>query len=222
MSNFLKRRFDRMRLKDSAYDYLFDSPPNEEVVAIDCETTGLNPKTDDIVSVAAIRISANRIHTSEAFFTTVKPLAKLDARSIKIHQILPSDVAGERRIETVLPDLLAFVGSRPLVGYWIDFDVKMLNKSVQKLIGIPLPNARIDVSDMYYDRKYAKAPPGTEVDLRFAQILADLDLPPLKAHNAFDDALSTAQMYLVLKDLKARGAFLKRSRAWQPPLPPVG
>lgn len=222
MHRFIKRRLDRMRLKDKAYSYLFDSSPEDEVVSIDCETTGLSTKTDDIISVAAIKIRGNRILTSEAFQATVKPKAHMAADSIKIHQILRSDVAQERRVETVLPDLLKFIGSRPLVGYWIDFDVKMLNKNVHELLGITLPNARIDVCDLYYDRKYSKAPPGTKVDLRFAEILADLDLPPLKAHNAFDDALSTAQMYVVLKNLKARGMFLKRVRSGDAPPPPMG
>ncbi|MEZ5899252.1 MAG: 3'-5' exonuclease [Hyphomicrobiaceae bacterium] len=222
MREFVQRRLNRMRLKDSAYAFLFEPPPDDEVVSIDCETTGLNTRKDDIVSIAAIKIRGNHILTSEAFCVTVKPNANLDAESIKIHQILRSDVADEARIETVLPDLLKFIGSRPLVGYWIDFDFKMVNKDVRRILGVGLTNPRIDVSDLYYDRKYSKAPPGTKVDLRFAEILSDLDLPPLKAHNAFDDALSTAQMYVVLKDLKARGVFLKRARSWDAPMPPVG
>lgn len=222
MHRFIKRRLDRMRLKDSAYAYLLDAPPADEVVSIDCETTGLNTRKDDIVSIAAIKIRGNRILTSEAFQATVKPEAHMAADSIKIHHILRADVARENRIETVLPDLLRFIGSRPLVGYWIDFDVNMLNKNVSQLIGIKLPNARFDVSDLYYDRKYAKAPPGAKLDLRFAQILCDLNLPPLDAHNAFDDALSTAQMYVVLKDLKARGVYLRRARSSDAWLPPIG
>jgi DNA polymerase-3 subunit epsilon len=36
------------------YEFLFDDMGTDEVVAIDCETTGLNPKKDDIVSIAAV------------------------------------------------------------------------------------------------------------------------------------------------------------------------
>lgn len=220
---FLRRHLDWMSLKDRSYAFLFDKLGNDEVVSIDCETTGLNRKKDDIVSIAAIKIRGNRILTSEAFRASVRPRTALAADSIKIHHILKSDVADERPIEAVLPDFLKFIGNRPLVGYWIDFDVAMLNKNVREMLRISLQNPRIDVCDMYYDRKYGKAPPGTKIDLKFASILEDLQLPPLQAHDAFNDALSTAQMYLVLKDMTERGVRLVRTREnWAQPQTPIG
>ena len=71
----------------------------------------------------------------------------------------------------ILPDLLQFIGGRPLVGYYIDFDIAMLNNHVAEFLGIQLPNPRIEVSGIYYDRKYGDAPPGTQIDLTFANIL---------------------------------------------------
>jgi DNA polymerase-3 subunit epsilon len=71
-----------------------------------------------------------------------------------------------RPMSEVLPDLLDFIGSRPLVGYWIDFDVRMLDKYLLAMINTRLPNRRIDVSKLYYDRKFGSAPPGTRIDLR--------------------------------------------------------
>jgi DNA polymerase-3 subunit epsilon len=222
MLNRIKRRLDWMALKDRSYEFLFDDMGTDEVVAIDCETTGLNPKKDDIVSIAAVKIRGNQILTSEAYRVTVKPKAILAADSIKIHQIRKSDLAGERHIEDELPDFLRYIGNRPLVGYWISFDVRMLNKSVVPMLNIRLQNKTIDVCDLYYDRKYGKAPPGSKIDLRFAAILDDLNLPQMKAHDAFNDAVSTAQMYLILQDLKARGLYLKRTQARTPPMMPLG
>lgn len=69
-----------------------------------------------------------------------------------------------------------------------------------------------DAARLYYDRKYATAPPGTEVDLRYASILAELGLPGRPQHDAFEDALGAAEMYLVLDDMKRRGARLRRER----------
>ena len=134
----------------------------------------------------------------------VKPKARLNPDAIKIHRLREQDVADGRPIEEVLPDLLRFIGSRPLVGFYLEFDVAMLNRHVRRLIGIDLPNAQIEVSGTYYERKYGDAPPGTEVDLRFMSILRDLDLPALDQHDAYSDALMTAMMYLKLEDLKAR------------------
>ncbi|MEQ1714415.1 MAG: 3'-5' exonuclease [Hyphomicrobium sp.] len=222
MFKFVKRKIDWMALNDRSYEYLFDPPGTDEVVSIDCETTGLNPRKDDIVSIAAVKIKGRHILASEAFRTTVKPQAAMGADSIKIHQIRKSDVAGEGPILKELPALLQFIGNRPLVGYWVSFDMRMLNKHIFKMLNITLQNPAIDVCDMYYERKYGNAPPGTRIDLRFAAILEDLALPPLQAHDALNDAVSTAQMYLILKDLKTRGVFLKRKRNWDQPNVPVG
>ena len=107
-------------------------------------------------------------------------------------------------MEEVLPRLLRFIGSRPLVGFYLEFDVAMLDRHVRRMLGIGLPNQQIEVSGAYYERKYGDAPPGTEVDLRFMSILDDLGLPALDQHDAYSDALMTAMMYLKLRDLKAR------------------
>ncbi len=209
----LKRRIYRHLLRDPHYAFLFEPPPPGEAVSVDCETTGLSPRKDDIVTVAAIRIRGNRILSSERFEATVKPRAKLNADAIKVHRLREQDVASGRSIDEVLPELLRFIGSRPLVGFYLEFDVAMLNKHVRRLLGIELPNEQIEVSGIFYRCKYGDAPPGTQVDLRFTSILNDLGLPLLDQHDAYSDALMTAMMYLKLRDLEARGVKIARQRA---------
>ena len=209
----LKRGLYRRLLRDPNYRFLFEPPPQGEAVSIDCETTGLSVRKDDIVAVAAIRISGNRILTSERFEATVRPRARLKPDAIKVHRLREQDVAQARTMEEVLPDLLRFIGSRPLVGFYLEFDVALLNRHVRRMLGIELPNQQIDVSGAYYQRKYGDAPPGTQVDLRFMSILKDLGLPALGQHDAYSDALMTAMMYLTLKDMKARDIRIPRRRA---------
>ena len=208
----LKRGLYRRFLRDPGYRFLFDPPPSEEAVSIDCETTGLSTRDDDIVAVAAVRIRGSRIMTSEHFEATVRPETRLKPDAIKVHRLREQDVAQGRTMEEVLPDLLRFIGSRPLVGFYLEFDVAMLDKHVWRMLGIRLPNEQIEVSGAYYERKYGDAPPGTEVDLRFMSILEDLGLPALAQHDAYSDALMTAMMYLTLKDLKARRIRIPRKR----------
>lgn len=209
----LKRRFDLRRLHDPDYRFLFDEPPPDEAVSIDCETTGLDIRKDDVVTVAAIPIRGARILTSQAFTATLKPERALNPDAIKVHRLREQDIAGGRPMADVLPELLRFIGSRPLVGFYLEFDVAMLNKHVRRMLGIDLPNRQIEVSGAYYERKYSGAPPGVQVDLRFASILRDLGLPMLDQHNAEADALMTAMMHLKLADMKARGVAIPRSRA---------
>jgi DNA polymerase-3 subunit epsilon len=213
MLSALKRRLRRHLLRDPDYAFLFEPPPPGEAVSVDCETTGLSTRKDDICAVAAIRIVGNRILLSERFEATVKPSVRLKADAIKTHRLREQDLASGRSMDDVLPELLRFIGSRPLVGFYLEFDVAMLNKHVRRRIGIELPNKQIEVSGIYYERKYAGAPPGTQVDLRFASILNDLKLPLLDQHDATSDALMTAMIYLNLQDLKGRDVRIPRQRS---------
>ena len=208
----LKRLFHQATLGDQAYRFMFERGPDEEFVAIDCETTGLNVRKDDIVTIAAIKIRGNRILTSERFEAMFRPDIAMRAEAIKIHRLRQSDVEQAPLIWKTVRSFLNFIGGRPLVGYYVDFDIAMLDKYVLQLVGIELPNERIEVSRLYYERKYGDAPPNTSIDLSFASILRDLDIPPLSQHDAFDDALMTAMMFLQLRDLAARGVRIARQR----------
>ena len=219
----LWRLFWRASLADHSYKFLFKSGPPDEAVSLDCETTGLDPRVDDILTVAAVRIRGNRILVSERFEATVRPEdARSSSDAIKVHRLRERDVAEANPMRRILPELLRFIGGRPLVGYYIDFDVRMLDKYALWLIQTKLPNPQIEISSLYYDRKYGNAPPGTSFDLRFASILRDLGIPPLEQHDALNDAVMAAMAFLELRDMKARGARIRRERAGQGPPPPTG
>jgi DNA polymerase-3 subunit epsilon len=211
LPSWIKRPLHLRRLKDPSYRFLFDAPPPDEAVSIDCETTGLDRRKDDIISIAAVRIQGARILTSQRFEAMVRPNVRMNPEAIKIHRLRERDVAMGRAMAEVLPPLLRFIGSRPLVGYYLEFDCAMIDRYLRRWLRIELPNQRIEVSGLYYERKYTDAPPGTHVDLTFQSILADLKLPRLEQHDAYADALMTAMIYLSLKDLKARGQRISRT-----------
>lgn len=208
----LRRLFYQASIGDQSYRFLFKRPPPGEAVAIDCETTGLSIAKDDIITIAAVRIKDDRILTSDAFEVAVRPEAKIDPDAMKIHQLREADVEQEKPIRKILRDFLYFIGSRPLVGYYLEFDIKMLDKHILPFIQIGLPNKQIEVSELYYERKYGNAPPGTVIDLRFTSILEDLGLPNLGQHDALSDAVMTAMMYVTLRDLRKRGVHVARER----------
>lgn len=217
----IKRLFHQASIGDLSYRFMFKPGPPGEVVAIDCETTGLDPRTDDIIAIAAIRICGNRILASERLELIVRPDANLREEAIKVHRQREVDVAGGALIWKVLPRFLHFVGGRPLVGYYVDFDIAMLDKYVLPLVGIELPNPRIEVSKLYYERKYGDAP-NAKIDLSFAAIVKDLGIPLLPQHDAVNDAMMSAMMYLALRDLKDRGVRIARPRADAPVFLPTG
>lgn len=208
----LKRLFHQISLGDQAFRFMFEPPPDDDVVVFDCETTGLSVARDDIITIAAVKVRGNRILASERFEAIARPDAKMSPEAIKIHRLREADVEGGQLIFKILPDFLHFVRGRPLVGYYLEFDVAMVDKYLLQAKGIQLPNPMIEVSQLYYDRKYGNAPPGTAIDLTFKSIIDDLGLPMLDQHDAFNDAMMTAMIYVALKDMKERGVRISRLR----------
>ena len=217
----IKRLLHQATISDQSYRFMFARPPDGDLVVIDCETTGLNVRRDDVVSIAAIKIRGNRILTSEHFEAVVHPDSEMGAEAIKIHRLRRSDVEAAPIVWKMLPSFLRFIGARPLIGYYLDFDIAMLDKYILPLVGIELPNERIEISRLYYERKYGDAPPNTSIDLSFAAILRDLNIPPRAQHDAFDDALMTAMMFVELRDLAERGVRIARERS-SPVFNPTG
>ena len=212
MMRWLRNLFYRVSLGDPSYRFLFEPGPTDEVVVLDCETTGLNPRTDEVIAIAALIVRGQRIMMSTPFRAVIRPDKDPTSTSIKVHRLRAQDVAVGRAMHEVLPELLRFIGGRPIVGYYVDFDIRMLDKYILRYIEAKLPNRRIEVSSMYYALKYGGAPPGTVLDLRFASILADLGIPSLEQHDAFNDTLMTAMMYVQLQDMQKRGTRLSRTR----------
>lgn len=194
----LHRWYNLKKLTDPSYAFLFAPPPEDEVVCFDCETTGLDPKKAELLSIGAIKIKGNTILTSQRLNILIEPKTSLDETSIKIHRLRHCDLQEGLRIEQAIRSFLHFAESRPLVGYYLEFDVAMINKYLKPLLGIKLPNQQIEVSSLYYNRKFNVFRP-QQINLGFDAILKDLNVPRLGKHDAFNDALMTAMMYLKLK-----------------------
>lgn len=199
--NALGRVWARLRLRDPRYAALFDADPSGEVVSVDCETTGLDPRRDEVLTIAAIRISGRRIRCADRLTLTVRPERAPTKETVRVHWLRPVDVGAGMPMAEALPKLLDFVGGRPIVGYFVNFDVDILGRYARSLIGCGLPNQTIEVSRLYYRWRYAESHwIGRECDLKFDTIRADLGLPILAQHDAYNDALSAAMMYVALID----------------------
>ena len=200
MLNNIIQYFNKKKLTDPKYEYLFDKYEGDELVCFDCETTGLNPKIDDIISIGAVKIKGNDIDLQNKFERFVKPKnAAMVSEAIKIHHIREIDLVNAENIDDVIEEFLDFVGNRPLVGYYLSFDIAMVNKYIKPKIGITLPNLANEVSSIYYDKvsKYHNI----DIDLKFQTIMYNLDIPLMRAHDATNDAIMTALIYIKLNNI---------------------
>ena len=198
MLDRIRRHWWRRRLRDPRFAFLCEPDASGEVVSIDCETTSLVVAQAELLAVAAIRIRNTRILASERLELIVRPQVRPSGQGVLIHRLRPIDVAKGLPADEAIERVLHFIGGRPLVGYYLEYDAAVLNQYVRPRLGVPLPNRRIEVSALYYDAKARRSPPGSHIDLRFATIRAELGLPELAEHDAFNDALAAAMMYLRL------------------------
>ena len=152
-----------------------------EVVCIDCTATSLDRRYARLLAVAAVPLRGNRLLTSQALHLSVDPAWP--------RALPPLDAAAQ---------LLRYIGQRPLVGYYLDFDFALLAPLFSALLGHPLPNRGIDVSALYYARRVRGRPVSGPDDLRFETIRRDLGLPALSGRSALSHAVLAGLMYLKL------------------------
>lgn len=191
-------------LTEPRFAFMYDEPPPDEWVALDCETTGLNVHRDQIVAIGAVRIAGNRVLTSGRLELLVRPDRAISPAAMRVHGLRERDVAMGIDPTKAMRQLLEFIGSRPLVGYYLSFDVAMLNREIWRLLGVRLPQRKIEVSSMYYDWRNRLLPPhqrGGTIDLRFATMMSTLGLPLRDAHDALNDAVMAALAFIKLRHL---------------------
>ncbi len=191
------KHFWRMQRLQESYRPLF-RVNDGALVSIDCETTSLKVKDAEILSIAAVRVESNRIHARDAFYTLIKPKQAPDHANVRVHGLRPLDTSEGIPLEDALQQFLQFVGGRTLLGYYLEYDVAVLNKFLKPMLGTVLPNYQVEVSGRYYDWRLA-AHPGGYIDLRWETIARNLHVPLLPRHDAMNDAITAAMMYLVLR-----------------------
>ena len=194
----LRRYADRYRHAHGPYGHLFLPYEGEDVVALDCETTGLDSRHAELVSIAAVPVRGGRVCTSESLDIRLEAPESLTGESITIHRLRPVDLHDGETVADTLDTLLSFIGNRPVVGWCIEFDVAMINRYLRPLLGFDLPNATIELSSLF-QKKMRYWQPDVEPDLRFEAMAKVLRVPMMERHSARGDAVTAALMYLQLQ-----------------------
>jgi DNA polymerase-3 subunit epsilon/CBS domain-containing protein len=105
-------------------------------VAIDTETTGLDPRYARLVQVAAIRMTGAEIEAGETYDSLVNPGVPIPPASSAVHGIRDEQVQSARGFQAVWQDFDAFLGEQVLIGYRTGFDITVMKRECG-LAGIP-------------------------------------------------------------------------------------
>ena len=99
----------------------------DSYIVVDLETTGLNPKTDKIIEIGALKIENGK--PVETFQSLVNPGRALTEKVRDITHITDEELAEASYIEEILPKYMEFAGEYPLVGHSILFDYSFLKRA---------------------------------------------------------------------------------------------
>lgn len=194
----LQRWWLRRRHGNGPWRGLLQPVPAGEWVSLDLETTGLDPRRDHILSLAAVPVRRGRVVLSERFERRVRPDRVFDIGSMRHHRITPEEAADGESVTPAVAAFLEWLGSRALLGYNLRFDLAMLAPHVRGLTGFALPNPRFDLAEAYASRA-RRARPDVPPDLDFAHIAKDLGVPVIGRHSALGDATTVALCWLALR-----------------------
>lgn len=100
----------------------------QNFTAIDLETTGLNPKTDKIIEVGAVRVRNGKVEAH--FDSLVNPHRRLEERIAELTGISEDELQAAPEEEEVLLKLLDFIGEDVLLGHRILFDYSFLKRAI--------------------------------------------------------------------------------------------
>lgn len=173
-------------------------------VVYDTELTGLNKRKDEIISIGAVRIRDMRIDLGETFHCYVRPQNLDHTRATLIHKITPEQLKAAPPLEEVLPLFLKFIETDLLVGHCVRIDTGFLNKATRMLYNGIVANPNLDTMRMaqVYKQSVLNDFPGNyqtgNGEYSLQKLSAELNLPFFEAHDALEDALQTAYLFIFL------------------------
>ncbi len=181
-----------------------DTPLAEvPLVAMDFETTGLDPRKGGIVSIGLVPMSISRIHCAQARHWVLKPRAALSSESVVVHGITHSEIESAPDLARILDELLAQLQGKVVVVHHRGIERAFLNAALKARIreGIEFPV--IDTMELEA-RLHRRRSPGfwarllgrKPVSIRLAQSRERYHLPYYRPHHALTDAIACGELLL--------------------------
>ena len=172
-------------------------------VAFDLETTGKSTKIDSIIEIGAVKVVGGQVVEADEFTfqELVRPLdhKKVSAEITALTGITNDEVSAARPIWEVLPDFMKFAGDAVLVGFnCINFDSRFMVRAGRYSNWI-IENKYFDV--MRYAARFKEQLGIDAKKVSLKELSGKLALDNPRAHRALADAITTARVFLKLKEL---------------------
>lgn len=169
-----------------------------ELLALDLETTGLNPASDRILSVGAVLIRDLAIDLGSAWHQVIRIERALAEENVIIHGITDDQSAAGLSLNLAIPELLQRLAGRVLLVHHASLELRFLQRLCRSWYDTPLIVHVVDTQVLARRRFERHNRPYRAADLRLANLRAAYGLPRYRAHHALSDALATAELFLAM------------------------
>lgn len=193
----LLRRFYQAGMV-SADTPLHDVP----LLALDFETTGLNPANNGIVSIGLLPMDLTQIYASKAQQWLLKPRFSLSDESVTLHRITHTDIEQAPDLSSVLPQLLKLMAGKVVIVHYRGIERPFLHAALSARLGQGIYFPVIDTMALearlhrrkalsLWQQLRGKQP----LSIRLADSRLRYGLPPYRPHHAVTDALACAELF---------------------------
>ncbi|MCC5946635.1 MAG: 3'-5' exonuclease [Bernardetiaceae bacterium] len=177
-----------------------------QFVVFDTETTGLDPKKDSILSLAAVAVSHQKIKVQQSLECVVKGSYTGKKQAVVVHQILPDELTEGIEELDMLEQFVRFIGADVLVAHYAEFDIKMINALLKKHYDIELLNLRIDTIQVLQKIENININERKRNSLSLGAACERYDIQIIGQHTAMGDTFATAELFIkLLMLLRAKG-----------------
>jgi DNA polymerase-3 subunit epsilon len=183
-----------------------DTTPINDVrfIVLDSETTGLNPRTDRLVSIGAVVVQHAEIVLEDSFDALLE--LERNSEAVTVHGITRDASRGGRAEPDALLDFLEFVRDGVIVGHHIGHDIATFDAAYERHWGCSLANRSLDTMDLtlHLERDGAFAGRPRIRHFTLDALCEMFGVIPHDRHTASGDAFITAQVFLRLLRLASR------------------
>ncbi|MGB7818654.1 MAG: exonuclease domain-containing protein [Ornithinibacter sp.] len=169
------------------------------LLALDIETTGLDPRTDAVLSVGFVDVDGGdvRLDTARRIVVADGAGARGVGQSATVHGLTDDDLAAGLPLSQVVATVLAALRGRVLLAHYATIETGFLGAACERLWGADMACSAVDTLDL--ERRAVSTGWGSEPapgSLRLSRARERLGLPLYRSHEALTDAVACAELYL--------------------------
>lgn len=175
-----------------------------EFVALDIETTGLDPATAQMLSVGWVVVRGTRIDLRTAESYIVRP-SKDVGRSASVHGLTDSMVGAGENWGAILDKVVEALRGRVLLVHHSGLDKTLLDRMCRRRYGARLLVPVVDTLAIEIRRRRHRHHEESDRSLRLPALRDEYGLPRYASHDCLADALGAAELLIaIIKNSKVR------------------